>query len=468
MIRDHLKYVQNAVGVICWIENQRSNGANPEAVITHLTGKDLTLPDPVSDLFLWNIINDNLEPPKRKRLHDVTTVNDVVHLINKCSNIIVLTGAGVSVSCGIPDFRSKNGVYARLAEDFPDLPDPQAMFDINYFRQNPKPFFKFAKEIYPGQFKPSPCHRFIKLLEKNKKLLRNYTQNIDTLEKVAGINNVIECHGSFSTASCTFCGYKVTSDDIKEEIFQQQIPYCTKCTPPEGVQNVMKPDIVFFGEHLSDAFHESIEYDVTHCDLLIVIGSSLKVRPVSLIPYSLPSKVPQILINRETLPKNYFDIELLGDSDVIVDHLCNLLGGDWKNEICWRDTPLVDISDNPPTPFLNMFSTSNKEEMNGDTGDTLLSSDNSLSVEEEDENVESTSDDVQPVKCQKIGKRHIQGGHSGHSSMRDSGIGENSNSSQEDSSSPSRPASHENSFYCLRKRRYVFPGAELNDLYDFC
>lgn len=58
------------------------------------------------------------------------------------------------------------------------------MFDIHYFRRDPRPFFKFAREIYPGQFKPSPCHRFIRNLEKQNKLLRNYTQNIDTLEQV--------------------------------------------------------------------------------------------------------------------------------------------------------------------------------------------------------------------------------------------------------------------------------------------
>lgn len=72
------------------------------------------------------------------------------------------------------------------------------MFDINYFSQDPRPFYKFAREIYPGQFKPSPCHRFIKMLDTQKKLLRNYSQNIDTLEQVAGIENVIECHGEYN------------------------------------------------------------------------------------------------------------------------------------------------------------------------------------------------------------------------------------------------------------------------------
>ena len=129
----------------------------------------------------------------------VNTLEDCVELIKSCSNIIILTGAGVSVSCGIPDFRSKDGVYARLAQDFPDLPDPQAMFDIHYFRKDPRPFFKFAREIYPGQFQPSPCHKFIQAVEGEGKLLRNYTQNIDTLEQVAGIEKVIQCHGSFAT-----------------------------------------------------------------------------------------------------------------------------------------------------------------------------------------------------------------------------------------------------------------------------
>lgn len=85
---------------------------------------------------------------------------------------------------------------------------------------------------------------------------------------------------------------------------------------------VMKPDIVFFGEGLSDEFHTSMTVDKDQCDLLIVIGSSLKVRPVALIPNSIPENIPQILINREPLNHLNFDVELLGDCDVIIKHLC--------------------------------------------------------------------------------------------------------------------------------------------------
>ena len=72
--------------------------------------------------------------------------------------IYLIYSSQVSVSCGIPDFRSRDGVYARLAQEYPDLPDPQAMFDIQYFKRNPKPFFKFAK-VLPFCVKLSQqCH----------------------------------------------------------------------------------------------------------------------------------------------------------------------------------------------------------------------------------------------------------------------------------------------------------------------
>ena len=175
-------------------------GENPRDILETLLPSGSEIPDSLDNMTMWKILFNLLsEPPRRKKLEGVSTLEDCVSLIRNSSNIIVLTGAGVSVSCGIPDFRSRDGVYARLAVDFPDLPDPQAMFDIQYFKKDPRPFFKFAREIYPGQFQPSPCHKFIRCVETSGKLLRNYTQNIDTLEQVAGIQNVIQCHGSFAT-----------------------------------------------------------------------------------------------------------------------------------------------------------------------------------------------------------------------------------------------------------------------------
>lgn len=331
-------------GPLNWVQRQMSLGRDPRMLFKELISPDTLIPTDLDEMTLWGLLaNFITEPPKRKKLNHINSIDDVVHLLKTSKKIMVLTGAGVSVSCGIPDFRSRNGIYARLAVDFPDLPDPQAMFDINYFRNDPRPFFKFAKEIYPGQFEPSKCHKFIKLIEDHNRLLHNYTQNIDTLEQQAGIKKVIQCHGSFATATCMNCSFKLNAEAIRDDIFQQVIPKCPKC-PSDCATAIMKPDIVFFGENLPEHFHYQMAEDKEQCDLLIVIGSSMKVRPVALIPNYIPAQVPQILINREPLSHMTFDVELLGDGDIIVNDLCKRLGEGWMEAFCDSGPVSVQIT----------------------------------------------------------------------------------------------------------------------------
>ncbi|XP_040831777.1 NAD-dependent protein deacetylase sirtuin-1 isoform X2 [Ochotona curzoniae] len=335
-------------GPYTFVQQHLMIGTDPRTILKDLLPETIPPPE-LDDMTLWQIVVNILsEPPKRKKRKDINTIEDAVKLLQECKKVIVLTGAGVSVSCGIPDFRSRDGIYARLAVDFPDLPDPQAMFDIEYFRKDPRPFFKFAKEIYPGQFQPSLCHKFIALSDKEGKLLRNYTQNIDTLEQVAGIQRIIQCHGSFATASCLICKYKVDCEAVRGDIFNQVVPRCPRCPADEPLA-IMKPEIVFFGENLPEQFHRAMKYDKDEVDLLIVIGSSLKVRPVALIPSSIPHEVPQILINREPLPHLHFDVELLGDCDVIINELCHRLGGEYA-KLCCNPIKLSEITEKPPRP----------------------------------------------------------------------------------------------------------------------
>lgn len=174
---------------------------------------------------------------KRRRLDYVNTLDDVAELLSKANNIMIVTGAGVSVSCGIPDFRSEKGIYSRLEEY--QLDDPQQMFDIEYFRESPEIFYSFAKELYPAKYQPSPSHLFVKLVEEKGKLLRNYTQNIDTLEHKTNIKRVVNCHGSFATASCVTCGYKVDGKEIEDFIMAQKVPPCPKCLQAKPAQ---RPD----------------------------------------------------------------------------------------------------------------------------------------------------------------------------------------------------------------------------------
>lgn len=105
----------------------------------------------------------------------------------KFKNIMVMTGAGISVSAGIPDFRSpKTGVYANLEEY--DLPSPEALFTIDFFVKKPEAFYKFAKNFDLTKFDPTPTHYFNKLLQNKKLLYQNLTQNIDNLEEKTGMD----------------------------------------------------------------------------------------------------------------------------------------------------------------------------------------------------------------------------------------------------------------------------------------
>ena len=121
-------------------------------------------------------------------------------------------GAGISTNSGIPDFRTPGtGLYSSLAAL--KLPYPEAVFSLQYFRQDPEPFYTLAQSLYPGAFKPTLTHTFIRLLQDKYMLLRCFTQNIDTLERVAGVlpDHIVEAHGSFAVSRCIDCKLEVSS-----------------------------------------------------------------------------------------------------------------------------------------------------------------------------------------------------------------------------------------------------------------
>lgn len=156
-------------------------------------------------------------------------LSDVAELIKngKVKNVIVLGGAGLSVAAGLPDFRSPNtGLYSNLEKY--NLPYPEAVFDIDYFQDNPAPFFTLAKELYPGNYEPTLSHCFIKLLDEKNILKRVWTQNIDCLELRTGLHRdkVLEAHGSFATAHCLECDKMYEADDIKPQIMRGEVVYC--------------------------------------------------------------------------------------------------------------------------------------------------------------------------------------------------------------------------------------------------
>ena len=122
------------------------------------------------------------------------------------------------------------------------LSDPQEVFDIHVFREDPRIFFSVAKDILPTEKKYSPTHGFIRLLQDKGKLLTNYTQNIDNIEANAGVlpENIVQCHGSFATATCFKCQHKVPGEEIIEDIKKGVIPECGECQKSIAVAS-LKP-----------------------------------------------------------------------------------------------------------------------------------------------------------------------------------------------------------------------------------
>ena len=257
-------------------------------------------------------IGSTSTPVTYKTNLEEVTVEGIAKAIKqgKCKNIIVMSGAGISVSAGIPDFRTPGtGLYDNLQKY--NLPHATAVFEIDYFRQRPDPFYLLAKELFPGNFKPTPTHYFVKLLEKKGILLRNYTQNIDTLERVAGISGdkLVEAHGSFATSHCIDCNKEETTEAVKKHVENGTIPHCSACG------GLVKPDIVFFGESLPSRFFQLLNDDFAKCDLLLVLGTSLQVQPFASLIGKVPNECPRLLINRElvgTIDKKYG--ELLANS----------------------------------------------------------------------------------------------------------------------------------------------------------
>ena len=151
-------------------------------------------------------------------------------------NVIVLAGAGISVSSGIPDFRSKGtGLYETLDTASLGLSCAEDLFDLEQFLHDPRPFYRFARNLYPakdgkGGPRPTPTHRFLALLNERGMLRRIYTQNIDGLEERAGIPSakVVQTHGGLDHASCLKCKRRVDSADIMEDVWAGRVPKCRR------------------------------------------------------------------------------------------------------------------------------------------------------------------------------------------------------------------------------------------------
>jgi NAD-dependent deacetylase len=198
----------------------------------------------------------------------------LAELIRSSSNAVVLTGAGVSVPSGIPDFRSPGtGLWENV--------NPMEVAHIDVFRREPDRFWHFYGNRFASlvDVQPNPAHEAIAELELRGHVQGVITQNIDRLHRKAGSQNVVEVHGTIEWSVCPECGGRVSLERVLEILDQHAgAPECEACIAP------LKPDVVLFGELLpADAIERAHEL-AEQADLMICVGSSLEVYPVASLP----------------------------------------------------------------------------------------------------------------------------------------------------------------------------------------
>jgi NAD-dependent deacetylase len=191
----------------------------------------------------------------------------------------------MSTNAGIPDFRGPKGLYSRAGID-----NPERIFDISYFREDPALFYSFHREFLEilKSIEPTFAHRFFAKLEETGKMLGVITQNIDSLHQRAGSKKVCEIHGGVWDTHCVGCGRSYDLEAATEKTASEEVARC------DGCGGVLKPDVVFFGEPVKNL--EACGSLAQEADLLFVVGSSLVVTPAAMLPSMTRGKV--VVVNK--------------------------------------------------------------------------------------------------------------------------------------------------------------------------
>lgn len=225
-------------------------------------------------------------------------------LIENSKEIVLFTGAGISVPSGIPDFRSANGIYSNKTKEGVS---PEEIISKTFFYNNPKLFYEYYKKhlVFPKALS-NAAHYYFSKLERTGKLKAIVTQNIDNLHQEAGSKNVYELHGSVHRNYCTKCNKFFDLDYV---LNAPGIPYCDVCG------EIVKPDVVLYEESLDYNVLNAAINAIKSSDLLIIVGTSLVVYPAAgLIRYFMGDNV--ILINKQ---KTHYDedADLVFNEDII-------------------------------------------------------------------------------------------------------------------------------------------------------
>ncbi len=235
-------------------------------------------------------------------------IERAARMIDAARKVVTLTGAGISVESGIPDFRSPGGLWTRY--------DPVVYATFESFISDPSKFWEMAADLHPllENAEPNPAHLALAELERLGKCDAVITQNIDHLHQRAGSTVVLELHGTYRTGTCLACRKQHTYEQIKVSAFQGEIPRCLSCG------GVVKPDVVLFGEPLNASVLQRSNELASECDLMLVIGCGLEVYPAASIPtYAKRAGANIIFVNIASTPYDPIaDLILLGKAGEVL------------------------------------------------------------------------------------------------------------------------------------------------------
>ena len=222
-------------------------------------------------------------------------IGRVAEMVAKAGKIVVFTGAGVSTESGIPDFRSPGGFWTKF--------DPED-FTIDLFRSSSETRRKQWRFLLSDDLlkdaRPNAAHEAIAELEKLGKVSCVITQNIDNLHQKAGNDpaKVFELHGNMRWILCMDCGERYPLEEILDKNrTAEEVPVCGRCS------GILKPDVIFFGEPLPEETLSKATWHAGHCDLLLVVGSSLVVYPAAYMPlYAKQEGASLVIVNLSPTP----------------------------------------------------------------------------------------------------------------------------------------------------------------------
>ena len=252
------------------------------------------------------------------------SIETALNLLQNAEYIVALTGAGISTRSGIPDFRSpESGLWERH--------DPAEIASLHGFKHHPERFYEWIRPLAHLilDATPNPAHRALVRMEAVGKLKSVITQNIDMLHARAGSQTVYELHGHLREVTCIHC-FEVypASDYIPPFLYHRKLPRCPQCG------NVLKPNVILFGEQLPAQALLAARREARHCDVMLVIGSSMEVYPAADLPVlARQSGASLIVVDlRATSLDSLAQVVIHGDVVDVMPQLAGALENEKRND----------------------------------------------------------------------------------------------------------------------------------------